>query len=148
MNNQQSGFTLIELVMVIVIIGILAAVALPRFADLSGNARYATLQGAYGAAQSAIEIVHSSALVNNATGSSSTVTIEGTPIATVYGYPANAIALGSAANLSSANYTISSSTINPVSAANSATCMFKYTPTTASSIAPTLSTLPASPGGC
>lgn len=49
MRNEQKGFTLIELVVVIVILGILAAVAVPKFVDLSGEARLATTQGVAGA---------------------------------------------------------------------------------------------------
>jgi len=52
MRNEQKGFTLIELVVVIVIIGILAAVAVPKFIDLSGEARLATTQGVAGALSS------------------------------------------------------------------------------------------------
>lgn len=44
-SRDQQGFTLIELVMIIVILGILAAVAIPRFIDLSGNAQTAAVQG-------------------------------------------------------------------------------------------------------
>jgi len=58
-SRKEKGFTLIELVMVIVILGILAAFALPRFADLGGDAREASIKGAAGAVRSAAAIAHS-----------------------------------------------------------------------------------------
>jgi len=56
MKKLQTGFTLIEIVMVIVIIGILAAVAIPRFVDLKSDAYRATAQGFAGALNSANSI--------------------------------------------------------------------------------------------
>lgn len=56
MPRNQGGFTLIELVIVIVILGILAAVAVPRFIDLSTEAEVASLQGMAGALSSASTI--------------------------------------------------------------------------------------------
>jgi prepilin-type N-terminal cleavage/methylation domain-containing protein len=56
MRQQQAGFTLIELVIVIVVLGILAAVAVPRYLDLSGDARNASISAAVASTASAIAI--------------------------------------------------------------------------------------------
>lgn len=56
MKQVQHGFTLIELVMVIVILGVLAAVAIPKFVDLGDEAKVAALKGIAGAAGSASAI--------------------------------------------------------------------------------------------
>ena len=81
--NQQAGFTIIELVMVIVILGILSAFALPRFADFGADAREASLDGVAGAIKAAASIAHADFLVGGLP-----VELEGQTIAMANGYPA------------------------------------------------------------
>ena len=68
MANKQTGFTLIELVMVIVILGVLAAVAMPKFVDLGSDARSAAAQGVAGALASASAMNYATRKVNGASG--------------------------------------------------------------------------------
>lgn len=64
-QNAQAGFTLIELVVVIVILGILAATALPKFVDLSSDAYAAAAQGIAGGLSSANAVNVAGCAVNN-----------------------------------------------------------------------------------
>lgn len=66
--RQQSGFTLIELVMVIVILGILAVAAVPQFLDLRADARQSALQGIAGSLSSASAINYAGCQVDGAVG--------------------------------------------------------------------------------
>ena len=64
--NKESGFTLIELVIVIVILGILASVAIPKYEDMREQARSATLKGQLGGIRSAVAIQYSRNALNGA----------------------------------------------------------------------------------
>jgi MSHA pilin protein MshA len=80
----QTGFTLIELVVVITILGILAAFAVPRFASLEVEARMAATQALAGSVRSSAALSHALWL---ATGQTSPISMEGQSIVMVNGYP-------------------------------------------------------------
>lgn len=69
MKQVQRGFTLIELVMVIVILGVLAAVAIPKFVDLKGDAAQAAVNGVAGGLSSASAINYAARSLGTATTS-------------------------------------------------------------------------------
>ncbi|HDM8245140.1 TPA: type II secretion system protein [Vibrio campbellii] len=62
--KQNQGFTLIELVVVIVLLGILAVVAAPKFLNLQSDARIATLNGVKGSIQAANQLVYSKSAID------------------------------------------------------------------------------------
>jgi MSHA pilin protein MshA len=87
--KRQQGFTLIELVAVIVLLGILAATALPRFVNLQSDAREAVLNGIAGSMQGASAQTYAKALIHGAESTNpGTVDIgNGVTVQTAFGYP-------------------------------------------------------------
>ena len=102
MKKNQTGFTLIELIVVITILGILSAFALPRFAALQTDARIAKMNAALGSLKAAAALAHSVQLTQGLAPGAS-VALEGSVITMANGYPQSTNAsIGHAAGFATA----------------------------------------------
>jgi MSHA pilin protein MshA len=153
--NKQAGFTLIELIMVIVILGVLSAFALPRFADLGGNARTASINGLAASLRAAANIAHAQQLANGTSGATAVV-LEGTTITMVDGYPtADDGGIGLAAQVLGGDYTGTGVTaigagvdiVYSITGTAGGACQVTYTSANAGAATPTIATV-AVVAGC
>ncbi len=158
-RRQQTGFTIIELVITITIIAILAAIALPRYVALQSDARAAKLQAAAGSVKSAGALAKAICMTQTATGSTTSlmaggcnvaagatvgVIMDGTNVTTGFAYPtADALGIQLAAQLLTTDYTLTFAgtvmTVQSIGASAPATCQFTYTWAPVANGAPTVS---------
>lgn len=102
--KKQAGFTLIELVIVIIILGILAVTAAPKFLNLQDDAKKAAADGVKGAVASSAQLVYSRAVLDgnekDTTGTKTVTLADNTTVTIKYGYPtATSAGIGKAATI-------------------------------------------------
>ena len=142
MIKASKGFTLIELVVVITILGILAAFAIPRFANLEIEARRAAVQGLGGSVRSAATLAHSLSLAQGI-AQDADVTMEGQTITMTERYPEDASIDNTLVDFT--GFTFAAGVFTKDGATTTATCRVTYAEPTGANLPPTITVLDA---GC
>lgn len=150
LKKNEKGFTLIELVIVIVVLGILAAFAVSRYTTMTSDARVAAVNGLAGGLRGAVALVQGQYLVNGNTAAT-TVTMLDSTVVTVSSGAAGGIPVGTALGIGNAmrdttgftiNYTVPTAVTYRPTNGGSATCQASYNGTTG------IVTVTATPADC
>jgi MSHA pilin protein MshA len=140
-SSKSRGFTLIELVVVITILGILAAFAVPRFVSLEGEARKASVKALEGSVRSAAALAKGMAMAMGTNPAS--ITMEGNTINLTNGYPSgpsidDTLTDTSGFTVSAAATPGGTTTFTRVGASDGTECYVSYAPPASAGGAPTI----------
>lgn len=139
-RSIQRGFTLIELVVVIVVLGILAAFAVPKFMGLENQARVAAVNAMAGTLRSSAAMAHGVFLASGSPASNQ-ITVDGSPVNIVFGYPAASTLLLTIQDYSGFGQpTVGATTVQfrPTGARTPANCWVQYNQAASATTAPTI----------
>lgn len=152
--KKQNGFTLIELVVVMVILGIMAAVALPKFVNMTGQARLAKMNGAVASVQSSITLIHAKWLAAGsptASAAGTTISYEGGSLDVftdmVNGYP-KTTAFQATKNIAGLDSNFVTTTAGTIADKDKSGCSFTIADSTGTGIPPVVTTTNLTEANC